>query len=125
MRTKRKVAVAAFVVCLVLVFVWVSVGPGLTVRGQFTKQDISELARLGKAENRRVIKADWSRSRGDIRQMMRVLRRFVSERVVRIERTPDNKAVVTIDRSKTSGRDMGYLFVSAKPGWKLAPPEFE
>jgi len=125
MRTKPKLLIAAGLVCLTLVVVWLSTGSPVEVQGRFSSQDITQLKGLGHAENRQAIKSDWSRSRGDIRQMTRVLRRFMSEKVVRIVRTPDDKAVVTIDRAATSGRDFGYLFVNTKTGWKLAPPEFE
>ena len=125
MRTKRKLIIAAAVVCLTLLVVWLCVGPRVEDHGQLSERDVAELTRLGRAENRRDVKSDWSRSRHDIRQVTRVLRRFISENVVRIERAPKDKAIVTIDRSATTGRDRGYLFVNTKPGWKLAPPEAE
>ena len=125
MRPKRKLIITAAVACLILLLAWVSFGPQVEVHGQLSERDVAELTRSGRAENRRDIKSDWSRSRRDIRQVTRVLRRFISENVVRIERTPKDKAVVTIGRSATTGRDKGYLFVDTKPGWKLAPPEFE
>ena len=118
-------AIAAFVICLALVAVWFllePLEPPVQVRGPFTEQDISELTRLGKVENRRDIKSDWSRSRGDVQQMIRVLRRFISDKVVRIDRTPDNKAVVTIVRSTTRGRTTDYLYVRTQSGWKHEPP---
>jgi hypothetical protein len=125
MRTKPKLAIAGGLVVLTLVGAWLSNESPIEVQGRFSTEDVAELKRLGHAENRQAIQSDWSRSRGDIRQMTRVLRRFISEKVVRIARTPDDKAVVTIDRAATSGRDFGYLFVNTKTGWKLAPLEFE
>jgi hypothetical protein len=125
MRKKRKLLITASVVCLMLVMAWMSMGPRVEIEGRFSTQDIADLTGLGYAENRRSIKSDWSQSRHDIRQMTRVLRRFISEKVVRIDRTPDDKAVVTINRSKTIGRDLGFLFVNTNGGWKPAPPSYE
>ena len=108
MRTKRKLIITAAVVCLTLLLLaWVSFGPQVKVHGQLSERDVAELTQLGRTENRRDIKSDWSRSRRDIRQVTRVVWRFISENVVRIERTAKDKAVVTIDCSATTGRDRG------------------
>lgn len=122
---RAKLLLAAGLAVLFLLLAWLMSGERVAIQGVFTKHDIAELKELAHSENWKTIKMDCSQSRHDIRQAIRVLRRYLSERVVRIVRTPDDKTIVTIERGVTGGRDVAYLCVKTKTGWKLAPPEFE
>ena len=127
MRAKIKLFILAAIACLILILVCSFPRQRLEVHGRFSERDIAQLARLGRTENRRDIKREWAQSPWDIPQVTWVVRRFIFERVVRIERTPDDKAIVTTGtrRSAPRYRDNRYLFLSTETGWKLAPTEFE
>lgn len=127
MRIKRKAVIAGVIVSLTLLVTCLFIGPQVEVHGRLSKQDVTELMRLGHIERRQDM-VDWSatpRPRS-IRLLPFMWRHFRwdSARVVRIDQMSDNKAQVTIG---TGSSMRHYEFINTKQGWETTKqaPAFE
>lgn len=125
MHLKQKLLLTGTIACLALLLVWLSVRPHVEVHGTFSKQDVTELVRLGRAERKRDL-IDWSATPPpwSIGQVIYRWRRFKFESAqpIRIDQKPDGRAEVTIG---TGSARRTHEFVKSKSGWELAAPKFE
>jgi len=122
---KRMTIIAGAIVCLGLLVLCLGLRRQVQVHGDLSKQDVTDLIRLSRAERQRDI-IDWSAPppRWSFRQVSYRWRRFRFESAspIRIDQKPDLKAEVTIGTTSTLRR---YQFVKIEREWKLVTPEFE
>jgi len=125
MRLKRKLFLTGCIACVALLLLWLSLQPHVEVHGNFSKQDVAELVRLGYAERKQDL-IDWSATPPpwSIRHVAYRWKRlrFESAQAITINQKPDGTAEVTIGTGPSMRH---HEFANTEQGWKLVTPKFE